>query len=93
MLNVEFGPHVFRDMPVPSGFGSAGLDYFLCVGGMFVAVEAKAPGKSPTDRQAVTAHMIYRAGGRTFYVDGPEALEELRLFLKSIIKRKKRAVL
>jgi hypothetical protein len=75
---------IYKFMPVPSGFGKSSLDYVLCVQGMFVAIEAKAPGKKPTDRQDMIAAQIMRAGGKVFVVDGPDTLRPLIEYLEAI---------
>lgn len=68
------GVYVF--MPVPSGYGKSSLDYLLCVDGIFVAIEAKAPGKKPTDRQKKIMEDIKRAGGVVLLIDS-EACTDL----------------
>lgn len=65
---------LYSFMPVPSGFGKSSLDYVLCVGGVFVAIEAKAPGKKLTPRQKTIKGQIERAGGTVFVIDN-ESLE------------------
>lgn len=64
-------PHVFYDMPVPGGYGKSTLDYIGCAGGLFFAIEAKAPGNVPTDQQKLLLGRIEQAGGVTFVVSGP----------------------
>ena len=64
----KFG--VYYEMPVPSGFGKSGLDYFGCFHGKHFAIETKAPGKKPTPRQELTITQIQRAGGKVFVIDG-----------------------
>ncbi len=68
--------------PVPGGYGPSSLDCLLCVGGLFVAIETKAPGKKPTKRQAFVIDQIKRSAGEVFVIDGegPE-LERLDKFL------------
>lgn len=67
VLDQVRGLYVF--MPVPSGFGKSSLDYVLCVGGVFIAIEAKAPGKKLTPRQKAIKRQIERAGGTVFVID------------------------
>lgn len=55
--------------PVPAGFGENSLDWVGCVGGRFVAIETKAPGKSPTPLQELVIRRIHAAGGVTFVID------------------------
>jgi hypothetical protein len=84
LLLDSYGNHVYTFMPVPSGYGVATIDYFVCMDGIFVGIEAKAPGKRPTARQESTLADIRAAGGSTFVVDGDESLEVLKQFLHSI---------
>jgi hypothetical protein len=57
-------------MPVPSGYGESTLDYIGCYRGMLFAIETKAPGKQPTNRQKQIIDAINRAGGSVFVIDG-----------------------
>jgi len=60
---LALGGRIYTFMPVQRGFGPAGLDYFCCFKGRFLAVETKVPGKKLTPRQIVTATTIAKAGG------------------------------
>lgn len=73
---------IYKFMPVPGGFGASSLDYLLCVNGKFVAIETKAPGKKPTDRQRRIAAQIERAGGVVFIIDSADALHPLEAYLE-----------
>jgi hypothetical protein len=74
---------LYRFMPVPGGFGASSLDYLICAKGQFVAIETKAPGKKPTDRQKLVIGQIRRAGGTVFVIDGENGeLEQLEEFLE-----------
>lgn len=78
----EFASTTYYTMPVPGGYGESTLDYVGCNLGRFFAIETKAPGKKPTDRQNAIATMMTRAGGKVFVIDGePSQLEELRVWL------------
>lgn len=70
-----FGDKVYRFMPVQTGYGAPALDYFLCAGGWFIAVETKAKGKTPTPRQFTTMENVRKGGGLTFVVDTDESIE------------------
>lgn len=61
-------PKMYRFMPVQNGMGKPGLDFFLCAGGWFIAIETKAPGKSLTPRQEQTKAEIEAADGLVFVV-------------------------
>jgi penicillin-binding protein-related factor A (putative recombinase) len=70
-------------MPVPYGYGQSTLDYLICMRGYFLAIEAKAPGKKPTDRQKMIMEKIRSSGGVVFVIDGDEGLAQLEEFLES----------
>lgn len=74
--------NTYYDMPVPYGYGKATLDYIGCNAGRYFAIETKAPGKTPTDRQKLTILMMERAGAKVFVIDGANGqLEELQAWL------------
>jgi len=74
-------PGVFYTMPVPSGYGESTLDYIGCYRGKYFAVETKAPGKKPTDRQNMVIDKMRKAGGAVFVIDGD--LTELKQWLET----------
>jgi len=79
---------VYKFMPVPGGFGASSLDYLLCVSGHFCAVETKAAGKRPTDRQKMVVGQITRAGGKVFIIDGENGqLEEFKCWLEEVTRK------
>lgn len=71
----------YSHMPVQNGMGAPSLDYVACYRGLFLGIEAKAPGKKPTERQIKTMSQMRLAGGYVFVVDGDEALMHLEKFL------------
>ncbi len=75
----SFGVEIYKFMPVPSGYGPSSLDYILCVGGKFVAIETKAPGKKLTPRQVQTCKAIRDAGGIVFVIDDPSPIGTMEL--------------
>lgn len=55
--------------------GEPALDFHVCAGGVYGAVETKAAGKKPTPRQVATMRRVSRAGGSVFLIDsdnGPD---------------------
>ena len=67
-------------MPMGTGFGSSGVPDFLCChGGVFWAIETKAPGKrkNTTVLQDQQIAAICVAGGRAVVIDDVEQLKEL----------------
>lgn len=69
--------NAWKFMPVPTGFQTKTVDYLVCCKGRFIAIEAKAPGKAVTDRQAHVLSHIRDAGGLTFVVATDKDVEFL----------------
>jgi hypothetical protein len=63
----EQGAYFF--MPVQTGYGASTLDFLVCYKGIFVGIEAKAPGKVPTKRQEFCMAEIRDAGGHATCVE------------------------
>lgn len=59
---------VYYHMPVQNGMGKPTLDFICCVGGVYVVIEAKAPGAIPTRRQEALMKEIRASGGCTFWI-------------------------
>lgn len=72
---------LFYTMPVPSGYGESTLDYIGCYRGKYFAIETKAPGKKPTDRQKMIIEKMRHAGGAVFVIDGD--LTELKQWIET----------
>lgn len=71
----EHGYYYF--MPVQTGRGRKAVDFFICAGKEFLAVEAKASRKEkPTALQLHTLRQVLAAGGmaRVAYFDDDENL-------------------
>ena len=77
-------PRCYKFMPVQSGLGAKTLDYLLCFNGRFVAIEAKAPGKTYTPLQLVHKAEIEAAGGYVFLVNDPLSLDAVLWSLESL---------
>jgi len=60
----------YYHMPVQNGMGKPTLDYIGCYRGRFFAIEAKAPGKVPTERQERTIAEMRLSGAAVFFIDG-----------------------
>ena len=70
-------------MPVQAGLGVKGVpDFIGCYKGKFFSIETKAPGKRPTDLQAMQIDLIRVARGLCFVIDGDAGLEMLGAWLK-----------
>jgi hypothetical protein len=63
---------IYYHMPVQNGMGKRSLDFICCVGGHYVGIEAKAPGKHPTRMQEKLMVAIINSGGTCFTIDGTE---------------------
>ena len=62
--------NVYYAMPIGSGYGNSGVpDFLCCVGGKFVAIEAKANGGKPTALQEKNLREINQAGGIGVVID------------------------
>jgi hypothetical protein len=75
---------LYQHWPVMNGMGRPSLDCIVCYYGMYIAIETKAPGRSPTPRQELTIKQIHSAGGIVLVIDGPEGYESLRSALNLI---------
>jgi hypothetical protein len=63
----EQGAYVFS--PTQMGYGMQTVDLLACWGGLFIAIEVKAPGKKPTARQLQILGEIDKARGKAIWVD------------------------
>lgn len=77
----DFNVSVFTFMPVQRGYGPAGLDFFCCIDGRFIAIETKVPKKKLEPRQVVVAKMIAASGGLVAVVRDSDDLEMLTFML------------
>lgn len=68
----EHADTTYYFMPVPGGYGESTLDYIGSNMGRFFAIETKAPGKKPTDRQKMIAGMMERSGAKVFIIDSAD---------------------
>ena len=68
-------------MPVQNGMGHPSIDYLVCYRGHFIGIEAKAPGKTPTQRQWATMEHMRNAGAVTIIIDSVEAAKNLEATL------------
>jgi hypothetical protein len=73
-LDKEFPDH-YRFMPVQSGFGATTLDFLICIDGLWVAIETKAPGGKLTPRQDTVIGAIINAGGLVQVVEDQSTLD------------------
>lgn len=72
-------------MPVSNGMGRAGApDFIVCLGGRFVGIETKAPGKrhNTSSNQDREITWINRSGGVALVVDDVAQLEVLEPLIR-----------
>ena len=74
-IDQRFGRDTYRIMPMGTGRGTSGQpDFVYCIRGLFVGIEAKAPGGKPTALQSRALERIIRAGGMARVVDSERSL-------------------
>lgn len=73
-------------MPIGTGYGNSGVpDFLVCLGGEFLAIEAKAGKNKPTALQEKHMREIEAAGGRALVVtDDPITIEVLEAVLRNM---------
>jgi hypothetical protein len=69
-LKQQLGIELYYHMPVQNGMGAPTLDFIGCIRGQFFAIETKAPGKKPTERQLITIADMEAAGAKVYVYDG-----------------------
>jgi hypothetical protein len=82
-LLADYSPR-WEFWPVPAGYGRNSVDCELLYRGQFFAIECKAPGKKPTAMQLATLQAVVAAGGRSFVIDGSDALARLEAALDEV---------
>lgn len=83
----KLGADCWRFMPVQTGYGTASLDFMLCVKGRFIVIETKADAKAQlTPRQRLTARYIIDAGGDFFRVHDQETLDYTMASIRLIME-------
>lgn len=81
----------YQHWPVQTGYGAPCLDCHGCYEGRYFAIETKAPGNHPTERQLLTIEEIEAARGKIFVIGeywtiekGYSGMEELEIWLQAI---------
>lgn len=70
-------------MPMQNGMGVHGIpDFICCYRGKFISIEAKAPGKEPTENQKDRGSEIQLAAGTWIVVDNIDTLNQLEWTFK-----------
>lgn len=73
----RYFPHSYRFMPMQNGMGQQGVDFYYCINGHFVAIEAKRAGKQPTALQNEILTAVRYAGGRSYAVNDEASLQHV----------------
>jgi hypothetical protein len=88
----DYGKYVWYNMPVPTMYSAASLDYLCAVafGGnrdmaLSFAIETKAPGKRPTPRQEACIAAMRERGIKVFVIDGEVGICDLIFWLEDVI--------
>ena len=69
----EIGAYYF--MPVQTGSGAAGVDFYICYEGWFIAVETKAGEAIPKPRQRKVLEDVASCGGIGICINTIEPLQ------------------
>lgn len=84
--------NVYYAMPIGTGYGNSGVpDFLCCMGGLFVAIEAKANGNKPTALQEKNMREIRAAGGVAIVVD-EDSLPQLESKIAAVCAASKAAL-
>ena len=68
----KIGAYYF--MPVQTGYGAAGVDFYICYEGWFIAVETKAGEAIPKPRQRKVLEDVDSCGGLSLCINDVESL-------------------
>lgn len=82
---IEGGAPLYYHMPVQNGMGKPTLDFIGCANEKYFAIETKALGEGPTERQHDTIGRIHRAKGRVLVYDGGNP-KMLRVWLATLLR-------
>lgn len=82
----EYGEEVYWFMPVPMGYGKAGVgDFILCVKGRFIKVETKSAIGEETFLQERDSEQVLKAGGIRLIIK-PHDIDRLKQTIKHILE-------
>ena len=77
----KYGDELDAFWPVQNGMGTPALDCIVCYRGHHIEIETKAPGKSLTPRQIITAEKKAKAGAAIYVIDGDAGCARLDEYL------------
>lgn len=80
----KYGEELDAFWPVQNGMGTPALDCIICYRGHHIEVETKAPGKTMTPRQIITAEKKEKAGAKVFCIDGDVGCARLDEYLRKL---------
>jgi len=82
----DLGAYYF--MPVQTGYGAAGVDFYICYKGWFIAVETKAGEAVPKLRQRKVLEDVDSCGGIALCINNVKSLQR---YIEGLNARRKRA--
>ena len=82
----DLGAYYF--MPVQTGYGAAGVDFYICYEGWFIAVETKAGEAVPKPRQRKVLEDVDSCGGIALCINNVKSLQR---YIEGLNARRKRA--
>lgn len=78
----SYGSELYYFMPVQTGYGKRGLDFFVCFKGMFIAVEAKRSRGYAKKFQEDLIEQVRDAHGHAILCDDVAQLTELLQYIQ-----------
>lgn len=79
----QYKPELYALWPVQCGLGAPTLDCIGVHNHRAFAIETKAPGGKPTERQEITMNQMRVAGAMVFVIDGPKGYAHLKNWLEA----------
>lgn len=73
----SYGDRLYYFMPVQTGYGKRGLDFFVCFKGMFIAIEVKRKGGYAKKFQTDLVEEVRDAHGYAIVTDNVEDVANL----------------
>ena len=74
-------------MPVQTGYGAAGVDFYICYEGWFIAIETKAGEAVPTPRQRKVLVDVDACGGMALCINDVAVLRHCIEWIDAIRNR------
>ena len=81
----EIGAYYF--MPVQTGYGAAGVDFYICYKGQFIALETKAGKAEPSPSQRKVLEDVDSCGGIALCINDVSMLRQRIEWIDAIRNR------